>query len=224
VEEEIAKCENAYLEETSAAGNIVKGFDNYIKGSAASLGHGSVAGVLGGGGGVGSVGAGGVGGGGGAGGVGGGGGPGAGGRRRGGINDLDRVFSRSSVSYLGVSTLPHNSFFFFYAFFPIVFSLISFFLCLGPIISFCAYLCTHDAVAHPNPYLSRYTAAASVTARCVGFSTNCYVGSSSSHCCRSRQRWHNQAYQEKQTRTCWECWRDDTVDACSRSWDRGWWG
>ncbi|KAI9758821.1 MAG: hypothetical protein M4579_002835 [Chaenotheca gracillima] len=40
LEEQIFKHENAYLEETSA-GNIIKGFDNYIKGSSGGAGGGA---------------------------------------------------------------------------------------------------------------------------------------------------------------------------------------
>ena len=69
IESTIARSENAYLEETSAAGNIIKGFDNYIKasstaGAGASTGGGTAT------------------------------------RRKGGVSDLDRIFSRSSVSWV----------------------------------------------------------------------------------------------------------------------------
>lgn len=70
--------ETAYLEEASA-GNIIKGFDSYIKNSTSS-----------------SVG---------------GGGTGTSSRRKGGISDADRVFSRSSVSFarVGRTTLLRSS-------------------------------------------------------------------------------------------------------------------
>ena len=74
VESEIYKLETAYLEETSSAGNIVKGFDNYIKAATAgatAAGSGTITGSQ------------------------------AGGARgrRGVANDADRIFSRSSVSF-----------------------------------------------------------------------------------------------------------------------------
>lgn len=77
LEDNIFKLETAYLEETSA-GNIVKGFDNYIKGSA---------------------------------GIGAGGGAGAGTatRRKAAINDADRIFSRSSASFLRVCLMGQRA-------------------------------------------------------------------------------------------------------------------
>ena len=69
-EERIVKLEAAYLEETAHAGNIVKGFDNYIKASASAT----------------------------AGGVGSGGG-GTATRKRMGVTDSDKIFSKSSTNW-----------------------------------------------------------------------------------------------------------------------------
>ena len=62
------------MEET-VAGNIIKGFDNYIKGSTAAGGASA---------------------------TGGGGGGGTSTRRKGQVMDADRIFSRSSVSFMRV--------------------------------------------------------------------------------------------------------------------------
>ena len=70
LEANIARMENAYLEETPA-GNLVKGFDNYIKGSSASTVTGSIGGLSSSGPGM---------------------------RRKAAINDQDRIFSRSAAS------------------------------------------------------------------------------------------------------------------------------
>ncbi|KAF7502795.1 hypothetical protein GJ744_005054 [Endocarpon pusillum] len=100
LEEQIYRQETSYLEETSTAGNIIKGFDNYIKSSAIS-GSSSAAGAGGGGSGhgagtiSGSA-------------AGGGGGP-ATGRRKPVINDTDRVFSRSSTAYMRDSDSPSSA-------------------------------------------------------------------------------------------------------------------
>ncbi|KAL9048865.1 MAG: hypothetical protein Q9162_007516 [Coniocarpon cinnabarinum] len=67
VEMEIAQTEEEYLESTAAAGNIIKGFDNYIKASSASTMGTS--------------------------------GPGTATRRKGGVMDQDRIFSRSSTTW-----------------------------------------------------------------------------------------------------------------------------
>jgi chromatin modification-related protein EAF6 len=70
LEETIMQAETTYLEETSA-GNIIKGFDNYIKGATSTSTSG---------------------------------GPGTATRRKAPISDVDRIFSRSSNSFLRVYT------------------------------------------------------------------------------------------------------------------------
>jgi len=70
LEATIARAENAYLEETSAAGNIIRGFDNYIKASVAGGGASAAGGTAT--------------------------------RRKGGVSEQDRIFSKSSVSWNAV--------------------------------------------------------------------------------------------------------------------------
>lgn len=76
MEEQIFKAEGNYLEETASSGNIVRGFDGWVKGVQVG-GRGS-----------------------------------ADDRRRGRVRDEDRVFSRSSVSWMkvhGLQLLPANT-------------------------------------------------------------------------------------------------------------------
>lgn len=83
IDEQIYRIETAYLEETAAAGNIVKGFDNYIKAAAttsATAGAGTISGAA-----VGGT------------------------RRKAAVSDADRVFSKSSVGNSRDSDTPSSA-------------------------------------------------------------------------------------------------------------------
>jgi chromatin modification-related protein EAF6 len=84
IEDQIYRQETLYLEETSTAGNIVKGFDSYIKASSsATASAGTISGSAIGG------------------------GPNA--RRKTAVNDADRVFSRSSILFARDSDSPSST-------------------------------------------------------------------------------------------------------------------
>jgi chromatin modification-related protein EAF6 len=82
IEDSIYRLESAYLDDTtSAGGNIIRGFEGYLKGTAP--GSGMAGGGMGGGSG---------------------GGGGTATRRKGGVTDADRIFSRTSAAVSRVSS------------------------------------------------------------------------------------------------------------------------
>jgi chromatin modification-related protein EAF6 len=87
VEAQLHAQETTYLEETSIAGNIIKGFDNYIKSSTVGTASGGGGGTISGAAAGGAMGA----------------------RRKAAVNESDRVFSRSSVSYMRDSETPTSA-------------------------------------------------------------------------------------------------------------------
>jgi chromatin modification-related protein EAF6 len=89
IEDSIYRLESAYLDDTtSAGGNIVRGFEGYLKGTAPGSSMAAGGGMGGGSGG------------------GGGGGGGTATRRKGGVTDADRIFSRTSAAVSRVRLPP----------------------------------------------------------------------------------------------------------------------
>jgi chromatin modification-related protein EAF6 len=91
IEDSIYRLESAYLDDTTAGGNIIRGFEGYLKGTAPGSGMaGGSGGGMGGGGGGGGTAT----------------------RRKGGITDADRIFSRTSAAVSRVSRrFPSGVFF-----------------------------------------------------------------------------------------------------------------
>jgi hypothetical protein len=80
IEDNIYRIESNYLEDTTVGGNIVRGFESYLKGTAPGSGMGGGSSGMQGGGGGGTA-----------------------TRRKGGITDADRIFSRTSAAVSRVS-------------------------------------------------------------------------------------------------------------------------